>query len=102
MEEVKHLLKENICQVLTDIYKEEHNGLLPNWDNEEEIIVKNTFTHINLMVLYSDEFVKIRDYVVTLDSNLFIIDERGNEIHWEEIDTTGLLDIYSNFYEQIN
>ena len=39
--ELRKQLKDEICNLLVNKYKELNNGLLPRWENGEEIIIKN-------------------------------------------------------------
>lgn len=35
-------VKDSICSMLTGIYLTKHNGVIPDWSNDEEIIVEDT------------------------------------------------------------
>ena len=94
-------IKELICGVLTDIYKSQHNGLLPNWDNDEEIIVDESCLTTQYIVIqitsqsgtsYEKEY--INEYIVTLDYDLYFrIGDNNDETHWNEINTDDLVTI---------
>lgn len=101
--EFRELIKKNICNVLVDIYKQQNNNQLPNWEEDEEIVIddKNLRTQTILLEVFAqsgDMFEKqvINEYRVTLDDNLFFRcgdDEIENEINWEEVNTDDLVSI---------
>lgn len=85
--ELRKQLKDEICNLLVNKYKELNNGLLPRWENGEEIIIKNdkkikVFTYDYLL-----------SYNVTLEYNLFFELECGF-VEWIELYTDDLLNIY--------
>ncbi len=104
--EMKREFKEQICKILVHRYLELHDGIYPNWEEDEEFRVYEedidttdvNYLHIKVGNTYDDnyEFVKtpIDSYIVTLDSNLyFVIDD--DEWCWDEIaidDLAKLLD----------
>lgn len=104
--EMKREFKEQICKILVHRYKELHDGLLPNWEEGEEVRVYEddidstdvNYLHIEVSNTYDEccEVVKtpIDSYIVTLDSNLyFVIDD--DECCWDEVaidDLAKLLD----------
>ena len=104
--EMKREFKEQICKILVHRYKELHDGLLPNWEEGEEVRVYEedidstdvNYLYIKVSNTYDDnyEIVKtpIESYIVTLDSNLyFVIDD--DECCWDEVaidDLAKLLD----------
>ena len=105
--EVRSQIKEQICNILVDRYKELHNGELPNWENNEEIVLTEdeidekdvNYLHIKEYNTYDDYYgvsrYAINRYFVTLDYNLYFEDENENEYDWYEIsidDLAGLLD----------
>lgn len=104
LSEFRTKIKENICNVVVDIYKQQNNNELPNWEEDEEIVVDDSklpTKHI-LLEIYcqsgEDVFEKqvINEYIVTLDNNLFFRcgeDEIENEIHWNDVNTDDLVSI---------
>lgn len=98
--------KEHITNYLVDIYKHYNNGLLPNWENEEEIIVTNDkigditieietdrFKNDNNVIIVEKEKQIIEKFIVTLDYNLFFICD-DNEYSWEEVSADELIGIF--------
>ena len=103
--EFRLTVKTAICQLLVDLYLQQY-GQLPNQEDEEEIVIddKNIQTYRILVECgdtYSNDnstFEKwaINEYRVTLDENLFFRCGDGNdEIHWDEISTDELVDIWT-------
>lgn len=94
-------VKHEICEVITSIYKKQNNGILPNFENDEEIYVdssdiKKTFK-IGVEVTNCDdsnslEKWEVSSYVRTLDDNLFFICD-DNEIEWVEVSTDELFEM---------
>ena len=95
-------LKEQICKTLTDIYLHLNDGLLPNWEDDEEIYVEADEIGLHLKIevevsnayddsRYKEEWV-ISAYVVTLDENLFFQCD-DNELDWNDISTDDLVGI---------
>lgn len=97
-------VKERICQLLTDIYKEQNDGELPKWFDDEEIVVDDsTFArtiHIGVVVDANVEYPMIEkwainEYCVTLDYNLiFRCGEMNDEFEWTQLTTDELVFIY--------
>ena len=96
-------VKKQICDIATEIYKADNDGLLPNWEDDEEIVIcgsdVNNYkisvivgnTDYNTFTTERQEIEKIR---VTLDSNLFFTTgECANEINWRDVSTDELVDI---------
>jgi hypothetical protein len=96
-------VKKQICDIATEIYKTNNDELLPNWEDDEEIVIygsdANNYkisiivgnTYDNTFTTERQEIDKIR---VTLDSNLFFTTgECANEINWSEVSTDELVDI---------
>lgn len=93
IKDLKSNIKEEICRLLINLYKETNNGLLPNWSEEEEIIIDSSNfkkfslkieifdTHSNTIIIDKQEII---EYVVTLDSNLYFNTECNN-YEWNEI-----------------
>lgn len=114
-EELRNLkfnTKETICNILTDIYENDNDGLLPNWEEEEEIVVSTkdtigTFTiDVNIPNTYEEydylEKRAIKKLIVTLDYNLYLLDENENDIDWQEITCEELVWICNKLQEYIN
>lgn len=95
-------IKEQICKTLTNIFVDLNDGLLPNWEDEEEVYVDADEIGLHLKVevevsnTYDDSCYKedwvISAYVVTLDENLFFHCD-DNELEWTEISTDELVGI---------
>ena len=100
--EVRSIIKDEISHALISIYKKNHSGLLPKWEDDEEIVVTNdevgTF---NLTIKefntydenYDYNIYQIVCYKVTLDSYIYFITEDDNEYDCDDIDTDTLLEI---------
>ena len=96
-------VKKQICDIATEIYKSDNDGLLPNWEDDEEIVVDgsdadNYKISVNVGNTYDNSFTierqEIEEIHVTLDSNLFFTTgEFANEINWSEVSTDELVDI---------
>jgi hypothetical protein len=104
LSEFRTKIKENICNVVVDIYKQQNNNELPNWEEDEEFVVNDSKlpTKRILIEFYCQSgenvFEKqvINKYIVTLDNNLFFRcgeDEIADEIHWNDINTDDLVSI---------
>jgi hypothetical protein len=97
-------VKKEICYIATEIYKKYNDGLLPNWEDDEEIIIdgsdaNNYKISVNVGNTYDNSFTierqEIEEIRVTLDENLFFTTNDGaNEIEWNEVSTDELVDIY--------
>ena len=106
--ELQSQIKEQICNILVDRYKELHDGQLPNWEDDEDIVLtyneisedKVFYLNVDSYNTYDDfkevERITIIRYFVTLDYNLFFEDENENEIEWTEVATDELVAIYYN------
>lgn len=102
-------VKRQICDNATEIYKANNDGLLPNWENDEEIVIEGCNANdykisVNVGNTYDNSFTierqEIEEIRVTLDSNIFFITGDGeNEIEWNEVNTDELVDIC--YYLQI-
>jgi carbohydrate-binding DOMON domain-containing protein len=91
---------------LTDIYKHYNNGLLPNWEEEEEIVLTNDeignitieietdrFKNDDNVIIVEKEKQVIEKFIVTLDYNLFFICD-DNEYSWGEVSADELIGIF--------
>lgn len=98
--------KEHITNYLVDIYKHYNNGLLPNWEEEKEIIVTNDeigditieietdrFKNDDNVIIVEKEKQVIEKFIVTLDYNVFFICD-DNEYSWEEVSADELIGIF--------
>ena len=104
LETLRAKVKAEICKTLINIYVSQH-GEMPNWEDEEEIIVDN-IKHININVDIFDDYVDtyitekqpITEYKVTLDEYLYFgTGEKSDyEIDWEDVNTDDLVRIYDN------
>ena len=93
IKDLKSNIKEEICRLLIELYKKTNNGLLPNWSEEEEIVIdsgnfKSLHLKVEIFDTYSDTIIveqqEITEYVVTLDNNLYFNTECNN-YEWNEI-----------------
>jgi hypothetical protein len=94
--ELQSQIKEQICGILINRYKELHDGLLPNWEEEDIVLTENEINnkevfYLNVITFNTyDNFkelerVPIKRYFVTLDGNLFFEDENENQHEWTEV-----------------
>jgi hypothetical protein len=81
-------VKEEIVRCLILIYKNKHNGLLPNWDKGEEIVI--SANDINEHITFSCDFI-IEKCIVTLDENLFFRVVNNDEYEWDELSINDIL-----------
>ena len=98
--------KNEIVHLLTEKYLADNDGLYPNWEDDEEIVVDGsdfrTFRiSIDMDNTYDDtrlcEKQEINEYRVTNDGNLFFVcGDYDNEIEWTEVATDELVAIYYN------
>lgn len=112
--ELKAQFKDEICKILINRYKELHNGELPNWENDEDILLTENdidekdvnYLHIKEYNTYDDYYevsrYAINRYIVTLDYNLYFEDENENEYEWIEIDIDDLAKILDYLNEKFN
>ena len=112
--ELQSKIKEQICNILVDRYKELHNGQLPNWENNEDIVLtendisedKVFYLNVDTYNTYDDfkevERVAINRYFVTLDYNLYFEDENENEIEWTEVNIYDLADLLDGLNKIFN
>ena len=112
--ELQSKIKEQICNVLVNRYKELHDGQLPNWENDEDfVLTENEISEDKVFYLNVDSFntyddfkeverVAINRYFVTLDYNLFFEDENENEIEWTEVNIYDLADLLDGLNKIFN
>lgn len=96
--------KEEIVKIITAKYLADNEGLFPNWEEEEEIVVDDTDIptfRISIEVdnTYDEstciERQAINEYRVTNDGNLFFVcGDCDNEIEYTEVSTDELIAIY--------
>lgn len=107
LNEFRTNIKEQICQILTDIYLSQNDGLFPNWENDEEIVVtENEVGNIKVDCIvfntYDDyktvETLTIDRYIVTLDNYLYF-DVGDEELDWTDVSTENLVDIWERVNE---
>lgn len=104
-------IKDSICHILVECYKENNNGLLPNWENDEEIVIDGSvINNLPIIIECSNTYDEntclekqmISECRVTLDYNLFFIcGEFDDEIEWTDISTDELVKILF-MLEQLN
>ena len=113
--EVRTQIKERICNILVDRYKELHNGELPNWEEDEEIVLTEdeidendvNYLHIEEYNTYDEYYnvVKyaINRYIVTLDYNLFFeVGDCEEQYDWEEVYLEELAALLDYLKEKFN
>lgn len=109
LNKVLNQTKEHITNYLVDIYKHYNNGLLPNWEEEEEIVLTNkeignitieieidrskTNEYYDNVIIIEKEKQVIEKFIVTLDYNVFFICD-DNEYSWEEVSADELIGIF--------
>lgn len=106
LNDFRFVVKDEICAILVDIYKKQNNGLLPNWEEDEEIVVEdkvNDNCHLNIWLIegntFDDRFAPMYHcfdkFVVTLDYNLYLYSyEDDVEYEWTDIGTDDLIRVY--------
>ena len=109
LNEVRALIKNAICEILIKQYKKGNNGELPNWEDEEEIVVDaNEFKRemrigIEVYNTYNEDTTiekqTINEFIVTLDENLFF--ETEDTYEWTEITTDELMEIYYKLLDNL-
>lgn len=101
--ETKTTIKESIVPLVKNRYLALNGGLNPNFEEEEEykIPVEHTLTfNVDVESLYVEgryevEQHEIKTLIVTLDDNLFIIDDEDDEIEWTDLSVEELYFICS-------
>ena len=98
--------KNEIVHLLTEKYLADNDGLYPQWDQDEEIVVDDTdFPTFRISVDVDNTYDEstcierqaINEYRVTNDGNLFFVcGDYDNEIEWTEVATDELVAIYYN------
>ena len=98
--------KNEIVHLLTEKYLADNDGLYPQWDQDEEIVVDDTdFRTFRISIEIDNTYDEstcierqaINEYRVTNDGNLFFVcGDYANEIEWTEVATDELVAIYYN------
>lgn len=98
-------IKEDICNILENRYKELHDGLLPKWEEEDIVLTENEidevetfFINVNTTFNAYDETrqterVTINRFIVTQYYTLYFEDENGNKYDWTEVTIYNLANI---------
>ena len=96
--------KNEIVHLLTEKYLADNDGLYPQWDQDEEIVVDDTdFPTFRISVDVDNTYDEstcierqaINEYRVTNDGNLFFVcGDCDNEINYTEVSTDELIAIY--------
>lgn len=110
-------VKDSICSMLAGIYLAKHNGVMPDWSNDEEIIVEDTDSDnchttimLNVGIATYNECVApfevcIDRFIVTLDEVLYLYStENGEDYIWEDVNTDDLVkihDLIARYYKSI-
>ena len=106
LNELLRTTKNEIVQLITKKYLADNEGLYPNWEDDEEIVVDGmdfpTFRiSVDVDNTYDEtaciERQEINEYRVSNDGNLFFVcGDYDNEIEWTEVATDELVAIYYN------
>jgi hypothetical protein len=91
-------IKNNICNLLVQLYVSKYHEM-PNWEEEEEIVLNTNDVGCAKIYLYFDNYGieedSVLEYRVTLDNNLFFVSGNNcDEIEWSELSTDDLVNIY--------
>jgi hypothetical protein len=87
----KETIKNEIVPLVVARYLKEHNNLYPNFENDEEfkIIIDHPLTFVIDVEdgdgNHAPELCYITSLIVALDENLFIHDENGDELAWDDL-----------------
>lgn len=99
-------VKDSICSMLVGIYLAKHNGVMPNWSNDEEIIVEDTDSdncHTTIMLNVGNTYdecvapyeVCIDRFIVTRNESLYLYStENSKEYYWENVNTDDIVKIH--------
>ena len=96
-------IKECITKELIQIYLKEHNGIFPNFNDEQDFIIDSSnipsIQICDKVESQSGTFFEmeyINEYIVTLDNNLYVkIGDYNEEMEWTDIYTDDLISILS-------
>ena len=105
LNEFRNTIKNEIVNLIVDIYKSQYDEL-PNWEEEEEIVIydDNLPTYrisVSVGDIYSsDDFSiekwAINEYHVTLGDNLyFYCGDDNQKFHYSAVSTDELVEIWS-------
>ena len=109
--ELRSMVEDEIAHILIKVYKNNHSGLLPNWEDDEEIVVSNdevgTF---NLTIKENNTYdedveyntYQIARYIVTLDSVIYFITDDEDEFDCSDIDTDTLINLLWYLKKKVN
>lgn len=102
LDNIRLNIKVHICDTLISLYRHFNNDMLPNYADDEEVLVEASLIKLHLLIIvevgdiYGTEIAvekwEIDEYRVTLDNNLFFVCN-DNEIEWTEISTDELYHI---------
>ena len=107
LQEFRFNIKEQISYKLVVLYKKLNNGNLPNWEDEEEVVItEDEVGTLRINIVTNDSYdnycevekLPIIKYIVTLDSNLYIVcgEYDDNEVNWQDISTDDLVGILTH------
>lgn len=96
-------IKECITNELIKIYLKEHNGIFPNFNDEQDFNIDNSNIPSKQICVKMEsqsgtffEMEYINEYIVTLDNNLYVkIGDYDEEMEWTDIYTDDLISILS-------
>ena len=102
----RETIKNNIVELVKEIYYQKHNDY-PNWVENEvyTIDVRDLSEYVSILVEITDSYNEfptyerypINEYIVTLDDDLFFYPaELGDEFHYKEITTDDLVCLYEH------
>ena len=109
--DLRSMVENEIAHILIKVYKNNHSGLLPNWKDDEEIVVTNdevgTF---NLTIKENNTYdedveyntYQITRYVVTLDSVVYFNTDDKDEFDCGDIDTDTLINLLWYLKKKVN
>lgn len=108
LQETREYYKENIVRLVTLIYIH-HNEKFPNWEEDEEISVKNpeigSSSRISVEVTNtydestSIEKWQIEEYHINISGDLFFwCNDTLEEVKWTNVATDELVAIYTSLY----
>lgn len=112
--EFRNELKNKIAEVITKIYLKHNDNQMPNWEDEEEIVVEDNeigrSNYIQMIVDYGGDNALenwvIEEYRVNCSGELFFwCNDTLEEVVWTEVSTDNLMNIYkalNSFLEKIN
>ena len=104
-------IKDEICQLVVDIYLKQNNNIHPNFEDDEEYYIEPNELGLDINVsvdvndtyvegTYSD-YINISMIIVPLDNNL-ILSTNNDDYFWDEFDTDTLSNILEMLKEYKN